>query len=127
MRVQAGARNQMQLIKDFGIENVAFSTDIIGDPAALTKQNDEFIYRKEVWTSHEILQQATSKAAELLALSGELNPYKEGPLGVIEEGAYADILLVEGNPVEDVEVLVNYDANIDLIMKDGVIYKNTLD
>ncbi|MCA0930687.1 metal-dependent hydrolase family protein [Ruegeria profundi] len=87
LSVQAGARNQMQLIKDFGIENVAFSTDIIGDPVALTKQNDEFKYRLEAWTSHEILQQATSKSAALLALSGKLNPYTEGPLGVIEQGA----------------------------------------
>ena len=127
LSVQAGARNQMQLIKDFGIENVAFSTDIIGDPVALTKQNDEFKYRLEAWTSHEILQQATSKSAALLALSGKLNPYTAGPLGVIEQGAYADLLLVEGNPVEDAEVLVDYTNNIDLIMKDGVIYKNTLD
>ncbi len=127
LSVQAGARNQMQLIKDFGIENVAFSTDIIGDPVALTKQNDEFKYRLEAWTSHEILQQATSKSAALLALSGKLNPYTAGPLGVIEQGAYADLLLVEGNPVEDAEILVDYTNNIDLIMKDGVIYKNTLD
>ncbi|MCT8158623.1 metal-dependent hydrolase family protein [Pseudoruegeria sp. SHC-113] len=127
LAVQEGARNQMKLIKEFGIEKVAFSTDIIGDPVALTKQNDEFKYRLEVWTSHEILQQATSKSAELLALSGKLNPYPAGQLGVIEPGAYADLLLVEGNPVEDVELLVDYEANIDLIMKDGAIYKNTLD
>ncbi len=127
LSVQAGARNQMKLIKDFGIEKVAFSTDIIGDPVALAKQNDEFKYRTEVWTSHEILVQETSKTAELLALSGKLNPYVDGPLGVIAQGAYADILLVEGNPVEDVTVLVDYANNIDLIMKDGVIYKNALD
>ncbi len=127
LSVQAGARNQMKLIKDFGIENVAFSTDIIGDPVALAKQNDEFKYRTEVWSSHEVLVQATSKTAELLALSGKLNPYVDGPLGVIAQGAYADILLVEGNPVEDVTALVDYANNIDLIMKDGVIYKNALD
>ncbi|WP_068115808.1 metal-dependent hydrolase family protein [Tropicimonas marinistellae] len=127
LEVQAGARNQMRMLKEYEIEKVAFSTDIIGDPVALTKQNDEFKYRLEVWTSHEILQQATSKSAELLALSGKLNPYTAGPLGVIEPGAYADLLLVEGNPVEDVELLVDYEANIDLIMKDGVIYKSTLD
>jgi imidazolonepropionase-like amidohydrolase len=125
--VQAGARNQMKLLKEYEIENVAFSTDIIGDPVALTKQNDEFKYRLEAWTSYEILQQATSKSAELLALSGQLNPYTAGSLGVIEQGAYADLLLVEGNPVEDAEILVDYTNNIDLIMKDGVIYKNTLD
>ena len=126
LAVQAGARNQMKLLKEYGIEKVGFSTDIIGDPVALSKQNDEFKYRLEAWSSHEVLLQATSKNAELLALSGKLNPYTEGPLGIIKEGAYADILLVDGNPVEDAMVLVDYEANIDLIMKDGVIYKNTL-
>ena len=127
LAVQAGARNQMKLLKEHGIEKVAFSTDIIGDPVALTKQNDEFRYRLEAWTSHEILVQATSKTAELLALSGKLNPYPAGPLGVIAQGAYADLLLVDGNPVKDVALLTDYANNIDLIMKDGVIYKNTLE
>ncbi len=127
LAVQAGARNQMKLLKDFGIEKVAFSTDIIGDPAALTRQNDEFKYRLEEWSSYEVLLQATSKAGALLALSGKLNPYPEGPLGVIAVGAYADILLVDGNPVEDAMIMTDYENNFDLIMKDGVIYKNTLD
>ena len=117
----------MRLLKEYGIEKVAFSTDIIGNPVALSKQNDEFKYRLEVWSSYEVLLQATSKAAELVALSGKLNPYTLGPLGVIVEGAYADILLVDGNPVEDASVLVDYTNNIDLVMKDGVVYKNTLD
>ncbi|AXT27073.1 hypothetical protein D1823_11100 [Ruegeria sp. AD91A] len=124
---QAGARNQIELLKESGIEKVAFATEIIGDPTALTKQNDEFQYRLEEWSSYEVLVQATSKAGELLALSGRLNPYPEGPLGVIAEGAYADILLVDGNPVEDALIMTDYENNFDLIMKDGVIYKNTLD
>lgn len=126
LAVQNGARNQMKLLKEYKIEKVAFSTDIIGSPAALTKQNDEFKYRLEAWSSHEVLMQATSKAGELLALSGRLNPYPAGPLGVIKEGAYADILLVDGNPVEDAMIMVDYEKNFDLIMKDGVIYKNQL-
>ena len=60
-------------------------------------------------------------------MSGPRNPYSEGPLGVIKEGAYADILLVDGNPLEDIEMLVDYEGGINLIMKDGKIYKNTLD
>jgi imidazolonepropionase-like amidohydrolase len=127
LSVQKGARNQMKLLKEYGIEKVAFSTDIIGDPVALAKQNDEFKYRLEQWSSYEILLQATSKNAELVGLSGKLNPYTDGALGVIAEGAYADLLLVEGNPVEDVKVLVDYETNIDLIMKDGVVYKNTIE
>jgi len=53
------------------------------------------------------------------------DPYKQGKLGVIEEGAYADMLLVDGNPLEDITVAVNPD-NFRVIMKDGAVYKNTL-
>ncbi len=69
---------------------------------------------------------ATTNVAELLKLSGRLHPYQDGPLGVIQEGAYADILIIQGNPLEDVTILADYESNIRFIMKDGVIYKNTL-
>ncbi len=59
-------------------------------------------------------------------MSGKLNPYTEGKLGLIEKGAYADLLIYEGNPLEDVDVLVNYKENLKLIMKDGKIIKNEL-
>ena len=52
--------------------------------------------------------------------------YREGPLGVIKEGAYADMLLVEGNPVKDVSVMADWKNNLKIIMKDGKVYKNTL-
>jgi imidazolonepropionase-like amidohydrolase len=71
------------------------------------------------------LRQATSINGELLQLTGPLNPYADGPLGVIKKGAYADILLIDGNPIEKLELLTD-PANVDLIMKDGKIYKNTL-
>jgi len=54
------------------------------------------------------------------------HPYTEGALGVIEEGAYADIIIVDGNPLDDMELMVDPATNFKLIMKDGVIYKNTL-
>lgn len=54
-----------------------------------------------------------------------MNPYKQGKLGVIEEGAYADILLVDGNPLQDITIATNHE-NFRIIMKDGKIYKNTL-
>ena len=60
-------------------------------------------------------------------LTGLNNPYQDGPLGVVEEGAYADLLLVDGNPLEDILLLADPDLNLKVIMKDGVIYKNTLD
>jgi imidazolonepropionase-like amidohydrolase len=70
---------------------------------------------------------ATSDNAELLALSGPRNPYQQGPLGVIMEGAYADLILVNGNPLEDLDLVVDAANNFDLIMKDGFIYKNTIE
>ena len=80
----------------------------------------------------------TSVNGEIVALSGDvLNPYFEGPLGVVEEGAYADLLLVDGNPLEDITVIGGSEKWFDapsrdgietmrVIMKDGKIYKNTL-
>jgi imidazolonepropionase-like amidohydrolase len=67
----------------------------------------------------------TGNNGEVLALSGWKNPYPHGALGVIQEGAYADILLIDGDPSKDIKILMDSN-NIDLIMKDGVIYKNTL-
>ena len=61
---------------------------------------------------------------ELLKLSGDRNPYP-GDLGVIKEGAYADVLLVDGNPLEDIKVIGVLD-NLRIIIKDGKVYKNTL-
>jgi len=73
----------------------------------------------------EILRQATSGNAELMAMSGPRNPYP-GKLGVIEEGAYADLLLINGDSLKDISILSKPDENLALIMKDGKIFKNTL-
>jgi len=67
---------------------------------------------------------STSKPAELLKLSGPRNPYP-GDLGVVKEGAYADLLLVEGNPLEDLGAVTDTE-NLKIIMKDRKIYKNTV-
>ena len=63
--------------------------------------------------------------AELLALSGKRNPYP-GKLGVVEEGALADLLLVEGDPLDNINLITDPANNFKVIMKDGKIYKNTL-
>ena len=73
----------------------------------------------------EILRMATSAAGELFKLSGMRNPYPDGELGVIKEGAYAYLLLVEGNPLENLSAVTEQN-NLKLIMKDGKIFKNTL-
>jgi imidazolonepropionase-like amidohydrolase len=68
---------------------------------------------------------ATSTNAELLQLSGLRNPYP-GALGLVQEGALADLLLVEGNPLENIDLVADPAKNFKIIMKDGKIYKNTL-
>lgn len=60
-----------------------------------------------------------------MALSGFINPYP-GKLGVVEEGALADLLLVDGNPLENLDLVADPDKNFLVIMKDGTIYKNAL-
>ena len=86
----------------------------------------ELAYRLRWFTSLEILKQATSHNAKLRMLTGPRNPYQKGPLGVIKPGAYADLLLVDGDPLTDIQVLEDHAKNIRLVMKGGKIYKNTL-
>lgn len=67
----------------------------------------------------------THDNAELLSLSGARNPYP-GKLGVIEEGALADLIIVNGDVLNDITLLGNPEENFQMIMKDGKIYKNQL-
>jgi imidazolonepropionase-like amidohydrolase len=73
----------------------------------------------------DILKMATSVNAELLAMSGPRNPY-QGKLGVIEEGALADLLVIDGNLIADIGLVARPDKNFMVIMKDGKIHKDTL-
>ena len=107
--------------------NVSFGTDMIGPPETQAEQLKELTARAQYYSNVTVLKQATSLNGELLRLSGIRNPYKERYLGVIQEGAYADILLVDGNPLDDISVLEDYESNLVVIMKDGQIYKNTLE
>ncbi|MCT8159516.1 metal-dependent hydrolase family protein [Pseudoruegeria sp. SHC-113] len=118
----------------------AFQTDCVG---SVEDCNIQIAYEKhlnnEFFGPHQSLVTMTSIGGELVALSGDFtNPFTEGKLGVIEEGAYADILIIDGNPLEDFSVVGTGDVwfgadprpespeTIRLIMKDGVVYKNTL-
>ena len=134
--------------KDY-VENVkkyrpklGFQGDCVGMPDSCNLQNDHQIYLgAEFFGNHYWLKALTSVNGEILKLSGEVkDPYPEGKLGVVEEGAYADLLLVDGNPLEDITVIGGNEQWFDaeprpagkghetmrVIMKDGKIYKNTL-
>ena len=78
------------------------------------------------YTPAETLIMATGTNAELLALSGKRSPYT-GKLGVVEQGALADLLLVDGNPIENIKLVEDPAKNFLIIMKDGKIFKNMLD
>ena len=110
--------------KQFGVK-LGFGTDLLLNPPS--ENQGAQLARLGTWFSpFEVLKIATSQNAELLELSGPRHPYREGPLGVIADGAYADLILVDGNPLQDLDLIADPDANFDLIMKDGVIYKNRL-
>jgi imidazolonepropionase-like amidohydrolase len=97
-----------------------FGSDLVG------KQASNITILPELgFTPIQALRSATSDAAEVLSWTGEMNPYKYGTLGTIAEGGYADLILVDGNPLEDLEVLQR--DKVDFVMKDGAVYKNTLD
>ncbi len=120
-----GTAHVYEWIKEIPSLNVVHGTDIFLDPgdgyAGGVKQMERLL---KWFTPFEILKMSTSKPAELLKLSGPRNPYP-GDLGVVKEGAYADLLLVEGNPLEDLKAVTDKD-NLKIIMKDGKIYKNTV-
>jgi len=105
---------------------VTFGTDLFFVPPDVFAEQAHMMERLLKWyTPVEILRMATSTAGELFKMSGLRNPYTQGELGVVTEGAYADLLLVNGNPLEDLAAVTDAD-NIRIIMKNGTIYKNTL-
>lgn len=119
-----GTDNTYQLAKKYQVK-LAWGTDLLFNPANTRNQNQGIGKLKKWFGNFEILQMVTHDNARLLALSGSRNPYP-GKLGVIEEGAYADMILVNGNPLDDIDLLTDPDKNILLIIKDGVVYKDTL-
>lgn len=122
--VQRGTDTAYQLAKKYNIKT-AFGTDCLFDREKSSSRGKELAKLAQWYTPFEILKMATSVNGELMALSGPRNPYPYR-LGIIEEGAYADILLVDGNPLKDIKVLETPEKNLILIMKDGVIYKSLI-
>lgn len=109
--------------KQYGIKT-AFGTDVLFSPAMAQLQGHLLTLLTRWYTPAEALAMATGSNGELLQLTGLRNPYP-GKLGVVEEGALADLLLVEGDPIANINLVAN-PANFVVIMKDGKVYKNTL-
>lgn len=111
-------------VKKYRIKT-AFGTDILFSEAQARRQGALLAAMTRWFTPAEVLRMATATNGELLALSGLRSPYK-GRLGVVEEGALADLLLVDGNPLADINLVADPERNFRVIMKDGKVYKNSL-
>ena len=121
-QVVAGTETVYALAKKYDLKT-AFGTDVLFSAALAEQQGARLASLAKWYTPAEALAMATSVNAELLAMTGLRNPYP-GKLGVVEEGAYADLLLVDGDPLADLDLVAD-PAKFDVIMKDGRIYKNT--
>jgi imidazolonepropionase-like amidohydrolase len=122
--VWPGIARTYELAKKYRIKT-AWGTDVLFSRALAQRQGAILASLVRWHTPAEALTMATRTNAELLALSGKRNPYP-GKLGVVEEGALADLLIVEGNPLENINLIADPANNFKIIMKDGVINKNTL-
>ena len=108
--------------KQLGVK-LAWGTDFLFEPDINQEQNSYLLKLLPWFSPAEVLRLVTHDNAQLLALSGNRNPYP-GKLGVVETGALADLILVEGDPLADLALLAEPQRNFVVIMKDGVIYKD---
>jgi len=123
LQMTSGTDNAYRLAKQYKTKT-AWGTDTLFDAKLAARQGAQLSKLTRWYTSAEILKMATSDNAELLALSGLRSPY-EGKLGVVQEGALADLLLMDGDPLANISLIENPAKNFLVIMKDGAIYKNT--
>ena len=120
----AGTEKAYRLAQKYKLKT-AWSTDTLFDARLATRQGAQLAKLTRWYTPAQTLRMATADNAELLALSGLRSPYP-GKLGVVEPGALADLLLVDGDPLANIKLIEDPARNFVVIMKDGRIYKNTL-
>jgi imidazolonepropionase-like amidohydrolase len=123
-QIFSGTERAVALAKKHKLK-LAWGTDILFSAANATRQGAMLAQMGQWFTPAEVLAMATGTNAQLLQLSGPRNPYP-GKLGLVEEGAYADLLLVDGNPLDNLGLVATPDKSFVLIMKGGAVYKNLL-
>ncbi|OLL30299.1 hydrolase [Burkholderia sp. SRS-W-2-2016] len=119
-----GTDTAYALAKKYGLKT-AWGTDTLFDAKLATRQGAQLAKMTRWYEPADVLTMATRINAELLALAGPRNPYP-GKLGVIEAGALADLLVVRGDPLANIQLLADPGSHLAVIMKDGRIYKDTL-
>lgn len=123
-QVHVGTLQMVEWARKHGVFIISGS-DMFAEQWPITKKNITIEVELFDFSPFEALKHATGNAGKVLAMSGPArNPYRDGPLGVIEEGAYADILLWDGDPTDDIKIIED-ESKLRLIMKDGEIFKNT--
>jgi imidazolonepropionase-like amidohydrolase len=123
-QVLAGTETTYELAKKYKLKT-AFGTDILFSRELAARQGELLASLARWYTPAEVLIMATANNAELLAMCGKRNPYP-GKLGVVEEGALADLLVVDGDPIANIKLVADPQKNFLVIMKDGKIFKNAL-
>jgi imidazolonepropionase-like amidohydrolase len=124
MQVVTGTERTIALAKQYKLK-MAFGTDVLFSPAAAARQGAELAKMQKWFSAAEALAMATGTNGQLLKLSGPRDPYP-GKIGLVEEGALADLLLVDGDPLANIRLIEDPAKNFVVIMKDGSVYKNTL-
>lgn len=124
LEMYAGTDTAYALAKKYKLKT-AWGTDALFDAAASARQGAQLAKMVRWYTPAEALKMATADNGELLALSGPRSPYP-GKVGVVQEGALADLLLVDGDPIANIKLVEDPARNFLVIMKDGRIYKNAL-
>ncbi|WP_344739367.1 metal-dependent hydrolase family protein [Microbacterium awajiense] len=104
----------------------AWGTDLLLEPQAAARQSAMAARLAEYYSNVDALKILTSGNASLFELAGDRNTYRGGKLGVIAEGAWADVILTEKDPLADLSVIADPDANFAVIIKGGQVVKNTL-
>ncbi|MDO3443956.1 amidohydrolase family protein [Agrobacterium sp. V1] len=122
--IAEGTARAVELGRKYGVK-MALGTDILFNPKGTATQGRQLAKFARWYDNVDVLRLLTSGNAELAGLSGPRNPYP-AKLGRIEAGAYADLLLIDGNPLEDISLIADPDRTMKLIIKDGRIHKNTI-
>jgi imidazolonepropionase-like amidohydrolase len=112
--IEGGLRS-LETCRRAGVK-VAYGSDLLGQ--LQVDQSREFLLRREVLSPLEIIRQATLVGAEVLR--------QPGRLGVVAPGALADLLVVDGDPLKDLELLTGQGRHLSLIMQAGRLHKNRL-
>ncbi len=123
LAVSNGTDMAYQLARKYRIRT-AWGTDTLHSPEGLLRMNHKLTKLARWYRPADVLRMATGDNGELLALSGERSPY--GRVGIVAEGAMADLLLVDGDPIANLSLIEDPERHFRIIMKDGQIFKNSL-